>query len=383
MPKQMNSRILFLTGATGLLGNELLRGYLEAPEDIQILVLIRGAAGERENKFSALVADADALTRQRFAARAQPVWGDVTQPRLGLSEQDGRALADGVTDIVHSAASIDFALPLNAARAVNYQGTVNLVEFARACRNLYAFAHVSTAHVAGRRTGLIAEDELEHNAGFVNSYEQSKYEAEQFLRARMAELPIAVYRSTTLIGDSRGGIVRQFNFFHIAMRFAYHGLIPALPGVPDGHIDFIPTDYAARAIQYLVDHNFRPGTTYHICAEPAKSYTLQELVDSTLQIFRTSPWSKKKKIRKLPIVDSATFDQILREAREDGRGRVRQAIVPLTYFMPHLALPKVFDTAHARRDLQGSGLQVPDIRSYYPQVVEYCLRTDWGRRAAG
>lgn len=375
-------RVILLTGATGLLGNEILRSYLEAPDDIQIRVLIRGTIEERENKFSMLVADTDTVTRERFAARVQPVWGDLAQPRLGMSEDDWRMLADRVTDIVNSAASIDFALPLDVARAVNYQGTVNLVEFARACKHLRGLAHVSTAHVAGKRTGIVTEDELEHDAGFVNSYEQSKFQAEQFLRAQMADLPIAVYRSSTLIGDSRGGIVRQFNFFHIAMRFAYHGLIPALPGVPDGHIDFIPTDYAARAIRYLVDHNFRPGTTYHICAEPEKSYTLQELVDSTVQVFRSSAWSKKRKIRSVPIVDPATFEQILREARENGHGRVLQAIIPLTYFMPHLALPKIFDTAHTRRDLRDSELQVPDIRSYYPQVVDYCLRTDWGRRVA-
>ena len=196
----------------------------------------------------------------------------------------------------------------------------------------------------------------------------------------MGELPIAVYRSTSLIGDSRDGVVRQFNFFHIAMRFVYHGLIPALPGKPEGHIDFIPTDYAARAIQYLVDHSFHPGTTYHICAEPARSFTLQELVDATFAVFRSSPLSKKKKIKPVPIVAPEIFEQILQQAKGAGQGRVLQAIAPLSFFLPHLALPKVFDSSHTQRDLQGSGLQVPDIRSYYPHVVEYCLRTDWGRR---
>ena len=375
-------RVILLTGATGLLGNEILRGYLAAPGDIQIKVLIRGTAEEVTSKFAALVSDGDGPTRAGMSARVQLVQGDVERPRLGLSERDHRALAECVTDIVNSSAAIDFALPLQAARAVNYQGVVNLTEFARACPNLRAFAHVSTAHVAGRRTGLIVEDELEHSAGFVNSYEQSKYEAEQYLRARMGEFPIAVYRSTSLIGDSRDGVVRQFNFFHIAMRFAYHGLIPALPGVPEGHIDFIPTDYAARAIQYLIDHSFHPQTTYHICAGPARSFTLQELVDATLAAFRYNPFSKKKKIKSLPIVDPVVFEQIIQRAKDEGHGRVLQAVAPLTFFLPHLALPKVFDASHTQRDLQGSGLQVPDIRSYYPRVVEYCLRTDWGRLSA-
>jgi len=103
-------------------------------------------------------------------------------------------------------------------------------------------------------------------------------------------------------------------------------------------------------------------------------------VDATFSVFSSSPLSKKKKIRPVPIVDPVTFEQMLQQAKDAGQGRVLQAIAPLNFFLPHLALPKVFDSSHTQRDLQGSGLQVPDIRSYYPKIVEYCLRTDWGRR---
>ena len=50
-------RVILLTGATGLLGNELLRCYLQAPDAIQIKVLIRGTAAKSQDKFAALVAD--------------------------------------------------------------------------------------------------------------------------------------------------------------------------------------------------------------------------------------------------------------------------------------------------------------------------------------
>jgi thioester reductase-like protein len=363
---------ILLTGASGLLGSEMLRGYLNAADDARVIVLLRDSSMRAEEKFANLVADADARER------AQLVKGDVAQPRLGLDERVFRALAERVTDIINSAASIDFALPLDAARAVNVQGVANLIEFARACKNLRAFAHISTAHVAGRRSGFIAEDELDHAAGFVNAYEQSKYEAEQFLRAEMRQLPIAIHRSTSIIGDSRG-VVRQFNFFHNALRLLYHNFIPALPGVPDGHIDLIPVDYAARAIRYLVDKNFRAGTTYHICAEPARSFTLQQLLDATIDAFAVSPSSKKRNRQRVSVVDSAAFDQLLQWAETSGDERVRRALVPLSYFLPQLAAPKVFDASHARRDLRGSGIEPPHIRTYLGQVIEYCLQTNWGR----
>jgi thioester reductase-like protein len=376
----MHPRVLLLTGATGFLGNELLRCYLESPSDTQIRVLVRGDGDQAQRKFASLVAGADEATRARFSQRVTPVWGDLQLPRLGMDDEDYRTLAAQVTRVVNSAAAIDFALPLDAVRGVNLGGTKHLVEFALACPNLQAFAHISTAHVAGKRTGWIAEDELEHAAGFVNSYEQSKYEAEEYLHAQMADLPIAIYRSTTLIGDARTGAVRQFNFFHNAVRFLYHGLFPALPGVPDGHLDFIPVDWAARAIQYLAEDNFHPGTTYHICAEPAQSFTLQNLIDATYDCFAASPASKKKHIKRIPIVDQDTFEQIIAHAKNDGHGRIAQAVAPMNYFLPHLSLPKVFDATHLRRDLRDSGRTVPVIRTYYAKVIDYCLETDWGRR---
>ncbi|MCL4396400.1 MAG: SDR family oxidoreductase [Chloroflexi bacterium] len=357
-----------------------MRGYLRTPGGPQIKVLVRGAPAERKVKSARLVTGVDEETRDAFAARVELIWGDVAQPHLGLDDSAYRVLSESVTDIIHSAASIDFAMSLSAARAVNYQGTVNLVDFARSCVAPCAFAYISTAHVAGKRTGRIAEDELDHAAGFVNAYEQSKYETEQFLRTRMGELPVAVYRSTTLIGDSRSGVVRQFNFFHNAMRFAYHGLVPALPGDPRGHVDLIPVDYAARAIQHLVDHNFRPGTTYHVCAEPRLSFCLEELVDKTFAALVASPFSIRRRLHKFPILEPAAFNRLVQDARDEGHARLLQALVPLTYFMPHLALPKVFDSGNTRRDLQGSGLTLPDIRTYYDRIVDYCLQTDWGRR---
>src|SRR5207248_10602836 len=132
--------------------------------------------------------------------------------------------------------------------------------------------------------------------------------AEQELRERMGELPIAVYRSTTLIGDGRSGAVRQFNFFHHAIRLCYHGLLPAFPGDPRGHIDLISADWAAEAIHYLCMRKFEPGATYHVCAEPPCSFCLQELIDATFCAFESSPHAKRRAFRKPAILPAPEFD---------------------------------------------------------------------------
>lgn len=370
-------RTILLTGASGLLGGQILRNILLYETSSRIIVLLRGDPTLVPNKFEKLIED-DGVGE--FRHRIEPFWADLEQDNLGLTPSQLDASAEPITHIIHSAAAVDFALPYSAARSSNYDGTVRLVDFARRAKNLRAFAQISTAHVAGRRTGYVSEDELEHSAGFVNNYERTKYESEVFLRAQMGEMPIAVYRTTSLVGNASTGSVRQFNFFHNAIRLIYHGLLPALPGDPQGHIDLIPVDWAAFAIRYLALDNFQAGKTYHICAEPAQSYQLQELIDATVAVYNASPYSKKHNLKPLLVLPTQQYRTLLDDLHASGRdGKVNQLMQPLNYFVPHLGLPKVFGASNLHRDSGDAVAAAPDIRSYYPQIVEYCLQTQWGK----
>jgi hypothetical protein len=157
-------------------------------------------------------------------------------------------------------------------------------------------------------------------------------------------------------------------------------MVPAIPGDPRGHLDLIPVDWAAQAICYLALENFKPRVTYHVCAEPPKSFTLQGLIDATADAFETSPYAKKRDVKKPQIISPEQFEELVSAAQSDGRGgKLLQLLKPLSYFMPHLALPKVFGAENLHRDLDASGLMVPNVREYYPKVVDYCLRTQWGK----
>lgn len=370
-------RTILLTGASGLLGGQILHNLLLNDPSSRILVLLRGNPASVPSKFDKLLED-DAVGD--FRARVEPLWADLEQENLGFTPRQLDAVAEPITHIIHSAAAVDFALPYPTARAANYDGTVRLVDFARRAKNLRAFAQISTAHVAGRRTGYVSENELEHSAGFVNNYEQTKYESEVYLRACMNELPIAVYRTTSLVGDSVMGTVRQFNFFHNAIRLIYHGLVPALPGDPSGHIDLIPVDWAAAVISYLALDNFQPGATYHICAEPPRSFQLQELVEATVDVYNHSPFSKKHHLKPLQVLPPGQYQALLDKLHAEGRdGKINQIMQPLNYFVPHLALPKIFGASNLHRDTPAGITAPPDIRNYYPQIVEYCLQTQWGK----
>jgi long-chain acyl-CoA synthetase len=367
--------VIFLTGATGLLGGEILRSVLVAEPNARVIVLVRGDPARYENLI-------DDTLRAEFASRVEPVWGDLEKPGLGLDGRARAAITERMTHVIHAAASIDFAMPYAAAHAVNYDGTARVYDLACEARHLQAFAHISTAYVAGRRTGVVTEDELEHDAGFVNAYERSKYESEQFLRARMDELPIAVYRTVTMIVYSREGVVRQFNYFHHSLRFLYHGLVPMIPADPSMRMDVIPADWAGEVVRFLTLHNFRPGATYHLCSGPQNSFSIQEFIDVTCRALAMSPYSKKPHVPPPPILTLPEFNKVLEQARQQGRAEhLLQLLRPFGYFVDHLSLPKVFDPANQRRDLGAHQMGVPPMASYYAKVIDYCLKTDWGRLA--
>ena len=224
-----------------------------------------------------------------LARGAQPVarpgvrllTGDIRQgATLGLDDSTAAELRSRVTTIVHAAALTRFDAPLDAARQTNVDGTAHLLAFAAQCPRLERLCALSTVYVAGRRTGTILEPELEHDRGFVNHYEQSKYESEELLRGEMARLPIAICRLSTTLGDSASGRVDRPAAIHQAMRFLHHSLLPMIPGTPESPVDVIPTDYAVAAVRHLAGAGFVAGSTFHVCAG-TDAPREEELIDVT------------------------------------------------------------------------------------------------------
>jgi long-chain acyl-CoA synthetase len=374
----LQEKTILLTGVTGLLGSELLDRILGDESKPRVLLLLRGEPTAVGRKFQTLI---DGLDYAEFASRIEPVLGDLQHPGLGLDPLTRSAITEKLTHVIHAAASIHFEMPYAEAHEINYCGTVRVYDLAAEARHLEAFAHVSTAYVAGRRTGVIAEQELEHDAGFVNDYERTKYEGEHFCKSRMQTLPIAVYRTTTMIGDSTSGVVRQFNYFHAALRAMYLCQVPFVPGDLEYRVDVIPQDWAAEVIHFLALKKFRAGATYHVCSGAEHSFSLAELVQATCAIFAESEDARPCSGTAPAIISLDEFHALL--ARSDGlnNGNTRELRLPrqFSHFISELLLPKSFASEQLRRDFTLRADTAPDIRAYYSKVIRYCLEKHWGR----
>ncbi len=357
---------VLLTGATGFVGMELLARYLER-SDRRIVTLIRApdhdAARER---LDAVLTNLFGRGASRHARRVEAVAAELTAPGLGLAPERRERLAGEVTTIVHSAASVSFAMPIEEARAINFQGTRRMLDFAELAMErggLNRYGHVSTAYVAGNHQGSFCERDLDRGQCFNNSYEQSKFESEQHVRSR-PELPFTILRPSIVVGDRRSGWTSAFNVLYWPLRAFARGLFEAVPAVPSAPVDVVSIDYVADAIHELCDHAGGIGETYHLTAGAGAS-TIDEIAQLAAGYFR----------RPLPTVLSPA-EFAARPCSEAQRG----ALEGSKEYFPYFATGAVFDETLTRARLAPAGIEVTPLREYLERLLDFATRSRWGKR---
>jgi long-chain acyl-CoA synthetase len=334
-------------------------------------------------RFVILTRRPETAAAQFPGARTSVLRADLVEPGLGLSPLTTRQLQAQVTEIIHCAADTRFGTPLQEARAANTHGTGRLLALARKCPRLEKFAHMSTVYVAGRSTGRFPDAPRCPDRGFVNPYQQSKFEAEQLVARAMSEIPAAVFRLSTIIGDAASGRVRQFNYLQQVLKLLPHAHhLAVMPCEPRAPVDLITADWAVAALAYLFESGFIPGRFYQVCAGPEASLTTGQLIDLTLDIFARHPAARKwQPLRLPPRVDLATWEEYVKRALPHADIVFKELLRALSYFLGHLALFQAFENGRMLEGLSGSGLRLPPIRDCYERVVRYCLDTNWGRQA--
>ena len=219
------TRAILVTGATGLIGGGVLQRMLEANSDLTAYVLVRNELRWKR----------DVHRWGTLGARITAVSGDVRLPGLGIEPGARSRIANEVSAILHAAANTRFSQTLEESRLSNTVGTARVLELASECCGLTRCAFVSTAFVAGRATGIIAERDNGAEPGWVNAYEQAKYEAECLVRASGTSW--VIFRPTTVVCRGVDGVVTQVNGVHRALRIYHRGLAAMIPGARHVSID--------------------------------------------------------------------------------------------------------------------------------------------------
>src|SRR4051794_37820867 len=244
-------RTFLLTGFPGFLAGRLAPRLLADDDEARIVALVEPRMLERARALAPEGVDV--------------VAGDITDPALGLDAPTYERLASEVVRVFHLAAVYDLAVGAEPAERVNVTGTQHVLDFCRRAARLERHHYVSTAYVAGLRSGLVLESELAAGQAFKNFYESTKFAAEVLVRASMDAVPTTVYRPAIVVGDSRTGQTQKFDGPYYLLRTYAAAKGPLLQiGRGDAPFNVVPVDFVIDALAAGARDERAAGHTLHL-----------------------------------------------------------------------------------------------------------------------
>lgn len=278
-----------LTGATGLLGGQLMADLLEA--DVALAVLVRPGAGLSGRERIEGILQRQENDRGRLLPRPVVLEGDLNAERCGLDGERISWLSRACSRIVHSAASLQFIGKDRGEEPwrTNVGGTQHVLEVSRAAA-ISDFWHISTAYVSGLAKGVIPEQPSTAAHGFRNDYEASKHEAETLVRAAGWLTRPTFMRPAVIVGHSQSGATATYHGL-MAMLQLMAVIVRSLPADDHGyrHVplrlamtgeerrNLVPVDWVAETMATLLQRPESRGGIFHIA--PDRPITNREVID--------------------------------------------------------------------------------------------------------
>lgn len=378
----MKTKNIFLTGATGQIGKELLKRLLFHKPYARFNLLIR--AGRRLSafdRFQQLLGELVAVSpfsKKMLQSRVFLIEGNLASPDLSLSSKQLSRLAQETDSIYHLGASVALNDPLQKLRQVNLMGTASMLKLARLAHKyggIDRFVYLSTAYVAGQRTGRIYESDLIKGQDFNNPYERVKFEAEQLVESEKKRLPISIIRPSMVVGNSQTGKTAAFNVIYGPLRLLYQGRLSILPCRQDSIVDLVPLDYVCKAIQYLGESPDSIGDTFHITAGAGREIAVVDLIDfarNYMQDYYSRQGVKRKIAAPKMIQPAFLLHNAAKQTAKDSLSRQLATYAKYTHYVKH------FDNSQAACLLEPIGIVAPNIKDYIVNICRFALEKNFG-----
>jgi NAD(P)-dependent dehydrogenase (short-subunit alcohol dehydrogenase family) len=356
----------FVTGATGFIGRHLVERLLEREGDIHVLV--REGSAE---KLARLIDE-----KWDGSERIKPVIGDLTQPRLGVSDEKLEELRGDVDHFFHLAAVYDMTADEASNRVANVEGTRHAVELANAL-GAGIFHHTSSIAAAGKFKGLFREDMFDEGQKLDHPYHRTKFEAEKIARTQTT-VPWRVYRPAIVVGNSQTGEMDKIDgpyYFFTAIKKARHYLPGWFPlvGPELGYTNIVPVDYVAAAMDHIAHQPGLDGQAFHLAAP--KSQRSGEVMNTIAEAAHAPKMSVRIDAKLLKALPKGTFSMLMQlpAARGVRRALLADFGIP-DEVLEYVGLTAQFDTRDTERALEGSEISVPPLESYAAKLWDYWER---------
>jgi len=292
-------RHIFLTGATGFLGAFLLHELLEQTE-AEIYCLVRSPNKHEGLKRLQRTLEKYSIWTPNLSFRIIPIPGDLTKPLLGLSREEFERIALQIDAIYHSGADVNFVKPYSLLKATNVLGTQEVLRLASQGK-VKPMHYISTGAVFGTigyftdLKVIHEEEELDGSEPYLYmGYAQSKWVAEKLVWiAKSRGMPVSIFRPGFIMGHSRTGIS---NVNDLPARLI-KGCIQmgSFPDLVNQNKEFIPVDFASRAIVHISGKKESIGKAFHLVPpHPIQFVEFFELIGSFGYFLKKLPYTRWK-----------------------------------------------------------------------------------------
>ena len=398
-------KTILLTGGSGFLGIELLKRLTTLNHNV--ILLMRRKNGDIPTvrlQHRLLRSGLDIDKTNCLLEKIEIIEGDIGSPELGVDSFTLARLRESVDKVLHCAASTKFAgIDRDEMFKTNYLGSLNLIKFCLSGRKKH-FHAISSAYVAGNKSGIVHEDELDDTSGFRNYYEETKFLTEKVIHrfAQLYDLTFTIYRPSIIIGDSKSyytmnfdGIYtfarsllllkRRFNSLKLKkMQYSTTGGVcreeingnqaliendlsvdqppVRLPASPKSTLNLIPIDYAADAVVTIFNNKERRNKTFHIVnPNPPMLSFLMDIICDAVGFFDAE------------IIDHnmISTDQLTRFEKVTWK-----SIEP---YISYLMNEPYFMSDNTSGILNSLHIRCPEItKQYISSVIDYAIRHKWG-----
>jgi nucleoside-diphosphate-sugar epimerase len=397
--KKRNSKasVFLVTGGTGFIGSHIAVELLKRGYRV-ILVCRPGKNLSAQERVEQLLAWFQ-LNGKKEVSRLEVIEGFIDRPNFGLTLLEYERLSGRIDEIVHCAANTTFSgKKQDEVETANVKSLENLLAMASAPpQRCYFFHHISTAYVAGKRTGICPE-QLVDTQEFYNIYEETKYRAERYVWEKFPSqgIRVNIYRPSIVYGHSKTGKSLRFNALYFPMKTALflkrvyekdikenQGRKALQMGVKmekdgtmflpirmekkeGGSINLIPIDFFIDAFLTIMEESLA-GDIFHIVSSRPKC--LEDLIDYGQEMF---------KIKGFRTVDKESFE------REPVNGLEVLFNSYLDVYQPYLRDTRQFDSKKTETILKKRNMSCPDFNfEVFTRCMEYALEVDWGKRPHG
>jgi NAD(P)-dependent dehydrogenase (short-subunit alcohol dehydrogenase family) len=357
----------FVTGATGFIGRNLVELLLEREGPIYVLIR-EGSKGRLEELRSRWGADPE---------RIVGIVGDLSQARLGVSDEDVARLRGEVDHLFHLAAVYDMTADAESQRVANVEGTRHMVELAHAVEAGKVHM-VSSIAAAGLYEGTWREDMFEEAENLdVHPYFGTKHDSEGVVRDEL-ERPWRVYRPGIVVGHSETGEMDKvdgpYYFFKLIRRVrnAVPQWMPMI-GIEGREINLVPVDFVVRAMDHIAHQEGLDGRTFHLTdPDPPTAGEVIDIIASAAHAPQSSVRVPAGVIDVLePLLRVGVSAVPLAETVTDGV--LAELGIPKT-MLSYVNYPTRFDSRMAQAALAGTDIKVPPLEAYADRLWDYWER---------